>query len=75
MAPVAIDELPASIHSELDPLRDTGASLLHMSLTYTDPVRLELDPPLQMAPPGAPQTARTLTYRTLYDAVSPTRAR
>jgi hypothetical protein len=64
---VAIDELLASIHSELNPLRDAQASLLYTSLTYADPLVLELNPPLQMAPPGAADAARTLTYCALYD--------
>jgi hypothetical protein len=64
---VAIDELTAGIEVALRPLRDAQESLLYTSLTYSDPLLLSFDPPHALAPAGAAESDRTLTYCALYD--------
>ena len=64
---VDVVELLAAVDVSLQPLRDPAASLLYTSLTYADPLVLELQPPLLLAPAGAEPADRTLTYCALYD--------
>ncbi len=67
---VTINELLGAINNALDPpspFRDPTASLLYLSLTYADPLVVELTPPLLMAPTGSPDSERTLTYCAVYD--------
>lgn len=64
---VGVDELLAAVDALLTPLRDADRSLLYTSLTYSDPAVARFDPPLLLGGAGSSDTARTLTYCSLYD--------
>lgn len=64
---VTVDEILAAIDAALKPERDPQESLLYASLTYSDPVVVKLDPPLQLGGAGSSDAVRTLTYCSLYD--------
>ncbi|HSP98016.1 MAG TPA: hypothetical protein VL049_12325 [Candidatus Dormibacteraeota bacterium] len=64
---VSVDELLAAVDALLNPVRDADESLLYTSLSYSDPAVARFDPPLRLGGAGSSETARTLTYCSLYD--------
>jgi len=64
---VTVDELLAAIDVTLRPERDPQESLLYTSLTYSDPVVVKFDPPLQLGGATSSDGERTLTYCSVYD--------